>query len=341
MKKAVTVLVVVGAIIIILLIVGPFYVVMEGEQALRIRFGQIIDAQTEAGLKIKTPFVDQVTKYPKKIVSWDGAAQIIPTKQPENQFIWVDTTARWRIVDSRLFFESVGTVNQMQSRLDDVIDSNVRSVISQNFLIDAIRNTNEIYDTIKGQLEEQRAILRDAGQEGEAELSADESVINVASYRLTPGTGREALSQDMYRRASEAMLDDGKNQFGIELIDVVVRQIKYSDDLTESVYQRMIQERNQAAQRTRSEGRGEKDRILGRLDRDVQEIITEAERQAEEIKGAADAEATRVYAVSYSSSPEFFRLWRSLESYKKLLPTFDKTMTTDAQYFDYLYQYAR
>jgi len=341
MKNAVTAVVVVGVVIIILLIVGPFYVLMEGEQAIRVRFGEIIDTQTEAGLKLKTPFVDQITKFPKKIVSWDGAPQIIPTKQPENQFIWVDTTARWRIVDPQLFYESVGTVNQMQSRLDDVIDSNIRSVISQNFLIDAIRNTNEIYETIRTQLAEQSAIVRAAGEGGGAELVAEESVIDVASYRLTPGTGREALSEDMYRRASEAMLDDGRNQFGIELIDVVIRQIKYSDDLTESVYQRMIQERNQAAQRIRSEGRGEKDRILGRLDRDVQEIITAAERQAEEVKGAADAEATRVYAQSYSTSPEFFRLWRSLESYKKLLPSFDKTLSTDAQYFDYLYRYAR
>ena len=120
--------------------------------------------------------------------------------------------------------------------------------------------------------------------------------------------------------------------------DIVIRQIKYSEDLTESVYQRMIQERNQAAQRTRSEGRGEKDRILGRLDRDVQQIITEAEREAEEIKGEADATATRVYAEAYGADPGFFQLWRSLESYKRLLPQFDKTLSTDAEYFDYLYQ---
>jgi len=331
MKKSLTVVVVVAAVFLILLIVGPFYTVEEGHQAVVIRFGQIVSVQTAAGLKVKTPFLDQVTIYPKKIVSWDGAAQIIPTKQPENQFIWVDTTARWRIVDSTLFYESVGTVTQMHSRLDDLIDSAVRSVVSRNYLIDAIRNSNEIYDTIKQQIESEMA-----GSSGQ--------VINVESYRLTEGRGREALAGEMLdlARRNMTITKDGKeiNQFGVELIDVLVRQIKYSDDLTESVYQRMIQERTRQASRTRSEGRGEKDNILGRIDREVQAAISDAERQAEQIKGEADAEATRVYAAAYQADPEFFRLWRSLESYKALLPKFKKTLSTDAQYFDYLYRYA-
>ncbi len=331
MKKSVTVVVVLAAIVIILLMMGPFYIVEEGQQSVVIRFGQIVSLQTEAGLKIKTPFVDQVTIYPKKIVSWDGAAQIIPTKQPENQFIWVDTTARWTIVDPQLFYESVGSVTQMQSRLDDLIDSSVRSVVSRNYLIDAIRNSNEIYESIKVQIESEME-----GTSGQ--------VIDVESYRLTEGKGREALAAEMRELARQNMTieKDGQkiNQFGVELIDVLIRQIKYSDDLTESVYQRMIQERTRQAQRTRSEGRGEKDNILGRIDREVQATISQAERQAEEIKGRADAEATRIYAAAYQADPEFFKLWRSLESYKELLPKFKKTLSTDAQYFDYLYRYA-
>jgi membrane protease subunit HflC len=331
MKKPLTVVIVIAAVFLILLSVGPFYIVEEGQQAVVIRFGQIVSIETEAGLKVKTPFVDQVTIYPKKIVSWDGSAQIIPTRQPENQFIWVDTTARWKIIDPTLFYESVGTLGQMQSRLDDLIDSAVRSVISRNYLIDAIRNSNEIYETIKEQIETEMA-------------GASGQVIDVESYRLTEGRGRETLAREMGELARQNMTieKDGQkiNQFGVELIDVLVRQIKYSDDLTESVYQRMIQERTRQAQRTRSEGRGEKDNILGRIDREVQATISQAERQAEEIKGQADAEATRVYAAAYQADPEFFRLWRSLESYKELLPKFKKTLSTDAQYFDYLYRYA-
>ncbi len=330
MKKTLTVVIVIVAIFVILLIVGPFYTIEEGYQAVVIRFGQIVGVQPEAGLKVKTPFVDQVTIYPKKIVSWDGAAQIIPTKQPENQFIWVDTTARWRIVDPKLFYESVGTIQAMHSRLDDLIDSSVRSVVSRNYLIDAIRNSNEIYDTIKQQLA------------SEVVGSSGGQVINLESYRLTEGTGREALGREMVALAKQNMTieKDGQkvNQFGVELIDVLIRQIKYSNDLTESVYQRMIQERTRQANRTRSEGRGEKDNILGRQDQDVKTAISKAEQEAEQIKGQADGEATRIYAEAYQQDPDFFRLWRSLESYKLLLPKFNKTLSTQSQYFDYLYR---
>jgi membrane protease subunit HflC len=329
MKNAVTALVVVGVVIIILLIVGPFYVVTEGEQAIRIRFGQIIDAQTDAGLKFKTPFVDQVSKYPKKIVSWDGAPQIIPTKQPENQFIWVDTTARWKIVDLKLFYESVGTITQAMSRLDDIIDSNVRAIVSQNFLLEVIRNSNEIYEAILQQLKESNP------------LSDEKNIQTVAEgYKITKG--REILSKEMLERSREAigtMESSGAvtNQYGIELIDIVVRQIKYSDDLTESVYQRMIKERNQQAEKTRSVGKGEKANIMGKLEQDRQTILSQAYSEAEAIKGTADAEATQIYARAYGRNREFFSLWRSLESYKQLLPNFKKTLSTDADYFNYLY----
>jgi membrane protease subunit HflC len=328
MRKVVVTIVIIGIAIIILLILGPFFILEEGEQAVRVRFGEIVGVHTDAGLKFKMPFVDNVVKYPKKIVSWDGAAQIIPTKQPENQFIWVDTTARWRIVDLKLFYESVGNVTQVLSRLDDIIDSSVRAVVSQNFLIEGIRNSNDIYDDILVQLRERNPFAEESSIQKEAD-----------NYRITKG--RDVLSRDMLERAQQAMqtTEGGmtKNQYGIELLDIVVRQIKYSDDLTESVYQRMIQERNQAAEKIRSEGRGEKDNILGKLEQERESILSAAYNEAESIKGTADAEATQIYATAYSRDQGFFRLWRALESYKKLLPQFRKTLSTDADYFNYLY----
>lgn len=328
MKKSVVILVVVGVVLLLFLIMGPFFILEEGEQAVVVRFGEIVDTHTDAGLKLKMPFVDNALKYPKKILAWDGAAQIIPTKQPENQFIWVDTTARFRITDLKLFYESVGTLTQILSRFDDLIDSSVRAVVSANFLIEGIRNSNDIYDTILLQLKERNPFADDAGIQKQAE-----------SYRI--GKGREELSQEMLARARSAMeTTEGavtKNQFGIELIDIIVRQIKYSDDLTESVYQRMIQERNQAAEKIRSEGKGEKDNILGKLDEEREAILSAAYNEAESTKGEADATATQIYANAYTRDQGFFRLWRSLESYKKLLPNFRKTLSTDADYFNYLY----
>jgi membrane protease subunit HflC len=328
MRKLVATVVVVGIAILILLILGPFFILEEGEQAVVVRFGEIVGMHREAGLKFKMPFVDNVVKYPKKILAWDGASQIIPTKQPENQFIFVDTTARYRIIDLELFYKSVGTITQVLSRLDDIIDSTVRTVVSDNFLLEAIRDSNDIYDAILVQLRDQHP------------LATEETLMEEAnSYRITKG--REALSKEMITIARAAMEDtEGsltRNQYGIELIDIVVRQIKYSRDLTESVYKRMIQERNQAAEKIRSTGKGEKDNILGKLDQDQQAILSAAYNEAESIKGTADAEATQIYARAYGRNQQFFQLWRSLESYKKLLPKFRKTLTTDAQYFNYLY----
>jgi membrane protease subunit HflC len=218
----------------------------------------------------------------------------------------------------------------MQSRLDDIIDSTVRAVISQHFLLEAIRNSNEIYDDILEQLRAQQILL-------------DESRIleEAAQYKIPEGGGREALSREALQKAREALsvTEDGVkiNQFGIELIDIVIRQIKYSDELRESVYQRMIQERRQIAERIRSEGEGEKEKILGKLEQDVKKIQSEAYNQSEQIRGLADAEATQIYAEAYENNEEFFRFWRSIESYKKMLPRFQKTLTTDAEYFNYLY----
>ncbi len=328
MKKVVVTLVIIVGVILLFLIMGPFYILEEGEQAVVVRFGEIVSVATEAGLKFKTPFVDNVVKYPKKILGWDGAAQIIPTKQPENQFIWVDTTARWKITDLKLFYESVGSVSQALSRLDDIIDSNVRSVVSSNFLIEAIRNTNEIYEVIIEQLKE----INPLAEESEIEVQAQ-------AYRISQG--RVRLQNAMLAESKTAMeiTEEGetRNRFGLELIDIVIRQIKYSNDLTESVYQRMIQERNQVAERIRSEGRGEKENILGKLEQERESILSRAYNEAESIKGGADAQATQIYASAYNRDRGFFQLWRSLESYKQLLPKFRKTLSTDAEYFDYLY----
>ena len=142
MKKLITALVIAVILIGLIVMMGPFYILQEGYQAVVVKFGQITKVETEAGLKFKTPFVDTVVIYPKKVMSWDGEAQRIPTK--ENQFIWVDTTARWRIVDAKQFYESVSTLTGAYGKLDDVIDSAVRTVISSNFLREAVRNSNEI-----------------------------------------------------------------------------------------------------------------------------------------------------------------------------------------------------
>ena len=142
MRKLVIVLAVLAVIAILFVAAGPFYVLEEGEQAVVTRFGAIVDTNVEAGLKFKMPVVDTVVKYPEKILSWDGDPQRIPTA--ENQFIWVDATARWRITDPALFYASVTTITNAFARLDDVIDSSVRTIVAENLLREAVRNSNYI-----------------------------------------------------------------------------------------------------------------------------------------------------------------------------------------------------
>jgi membrane protease subunit HflC len=322
MKKTVTIIVVVVVVFILLQITGPFYVVQEGEQAVVIRFGRIIAVEQDAGLKIKVPFVDNVNRYPKKILAWDGESQRIPTE--ENQFIWVDTTARWRISDPELFYQSVGTVTGAQSRLDDVIDSSVRKIISRNPLVEAVRNSNvinEIERTNVYQTSEQVA-----GEPTET-LGIDTSIV----YESID-TGRQGLSNEMFDAASAIT-----PEYGITLVDIIIRQIKYSDELTESVYRRMIAERNQIAQAFRSDGEGRKAAILGEMQRELNGIQSNAYRQSEEIKGTADAEAAAIYAATYNRNPDFYEFWKAIESYREVLPKFRKTLTTDAEFFNYLY----
>jgi len=322
-KKLVTTLVVLLIIVVIFVLLGPFYIVEQGEQAVVTRFGKIVTTNTEPGLKFKIPVIDNVVKYSKKILSWDGDAQRVPTA--ENQFIWVDATARWKIANPQKFYEAVSTLEQGWARLDDVIDSTIRTVITSNNLREAVRNTNII-----NELEATTEILQQQDEEVDEE-ELRELTQTEKSYE-TVNRGREELSQEMFKLAAELTPD-----YGIELVDIIIRQIRYSDDLTESVYSRMIKERNQIAEAYRSYGQGKKAEWLGKLENERKTILSEAYQESEGIRGEADAEATQIYASAYEQDPEFFEFWRSIESYRKTMPQFTKTITTDMDYFKYLY----
>lgn len=322
MKKLITTLVIIFVLLIIFLLLGPFFVLQEGEVAVITRFGRIENTHIDAGLKIKVPLVDTVVKYPKKIMSWDGDAQRIPTK--ENQFIWVDTTARWRIVDPALFYQSVNTLPNAILRLNDVIDSTIRTVISENFLNEAVRNSNKINNMRVDEQVQNIDSLEDAEQL--------RNLTRTETQQESIQIGREVLSQRML-----TMTHPFTSEFGIEVIDIVIRQIRYSDDLTQSVYQRMIKERNQIAEAYRSYGQGQQARWVGKTDNDKRSIISQAYAQAEQIKGVADAKATQIYADAYEKDPEFFTLWRTLESYKKTIPNLNKIFSTEMDYFNVLY----
>jgi membrane protease subunit HflC len=323
MRKTVITLVIIGAALLVIALLGPYYILTEGEQAVIVQFGKIVRVDVQAGVHYKAPFVENVVKFSKKVQSWDGDAQRIPTS--ENQFIFVDTTARWRISDAKKFYESVGSMTQAQGRMDDVIDSEVRKVISKNPLREAVRDSNVI-----SQIKRNTSLASVAGSSETGALSTISALSENQFDNVTDG--RRALSIQMRDEARTIM-----PQYGMELIDVVIRQIKYSDDLTQSVYDRMIKERNQIAQAFRSDGEGEKANLLGQTNNKLKQIQSEAERKAKEIKAKADAEALAIRNRAYSQDTDFADYWMALEEYKTILPKFNKTMTTDSDFYKYLY----
>jgi modulator of FtsH protease HflC len=323
MRKTVITLVIIGAALIVISLLGPYYILTEGEQAVIVQFGKIVRVDLQAGIHYKAPFVENVVKFSKKVQSWDGDAQRIPTS--ENQFIFVDTTARWRISDPKKFYESVGSMTQAQGRMDDVIDSEVRKIISKNPLRESVRDSNVI-----SQIKRNTSLASVAGSSESGALSTISALSENQFDNVT--AGRRALSIQMRDEARTIM-----PQYGMELIDLVIRQIKYSDDLTQSVYDRMIKERNQIAQAFRSDGEGEKANLLGQTNNKLKQIQSEAERKAKEIKAKADAEALAIRNRAYSQDTDFADYWMALEEYKTILPKFNKTMTTDSDFYKYLY----
>lgn len=321
MKSSTKILTVIAVLLVLSVIVNPFYTIEEGTQVVVTRFGKIVDSSAMAGLHSKTPFLDTVITYPKTVMSLEGDSQRIPTK--ENQFIVVDTTSRWRITDPVKFYESVTSVEASYSRLSDIIDSAVRTVITSASLNDVVRSSNLINER---RHEENFALGADVQDVQLPQITGDKVIYESISR------GRDRLSVEM-----AAIAKDKVKEFGVELLDIVLRQIKYSDELTESVYNRMIKERSQIAQTFRSTGEGKKAEWMGKLENEKKNLLSVAYNKAEKIKGDADAEASRIYAESYSRDPEFYGFWKSIETYRKTVPNFDKILSTDMDFFKYLY----
>ena len=289
-KKGWGLLITVVILAALLLLTGPLYIVNEGRQVVVTRFGSIVNTHTEAGLYVKIPFLDKITTYPKLVLSLDGDEQRIPTK--ENQFIIVDTTSRWRISDPAKFYQNFTTLDAAYNKLSDIIDSSCRTVITQNRLSEIVRSSNIINETV---------VDSETEDEDTKEIN---SLVNESTANELVTKGRGELCRLMTVEANKLV-----PEYGIDLIDIVPRQIKYSDELTESVYNRMIKDRNQVAQAYRSLGEGKKAEWLGRLESDKRTIASEAYRKSEEIKGNADAQAAAIYSEAYNRDPEFYAFW--------------------------------
>jgi len=330
-KKFVSTIIIIFVIIVGIVVAGPFFVVHEGEQAILVRFGALVgegeDAVRRPGLRLKAPFIDQVVRYPTRIMTWDGEARSMPTR--EMQFIFVDVTARWRIVNPVLFYTSLTTLDAGHHKLSEIIDSAVRTVVARNYLHEMVRDTDFI---IGRDIEPTDVLGLGDGVDG-VDVAVIAAVIQTETQHRSVEYGRRMLTEEVLALASPIAMDE----YGIEIIDVVTRQVRYTDELTLSVYARMIRERGQIAQLFRSTGEGQMASWLGRTELESRQILSEAYERAEAIRGAADAEAARIFAEAYMQNQSFFEFWRAIESYRITLPGFNAMLSTDMEYFRFLF----
>ncbi|MFZ5758449.1 MAG: protease modulator HflC [Thermodesulfobacteriota bacterium] len=299
--------------ILIALVVGVgitvwdgFYILPEGRQAVVTQFGAPVgDPVTEAGLKFKTPFIQDVRFFEKRVMIWDGDPNQIPTN--DKTFVYIDATARWRISDPLRFLQSVNNVPRAQTILADIIDSTIRDMVNKNDLVEIIRSSDWVPGAIRSTVAEAEA---------------------AKPIKL----GRDKISQLVFESASKLT-----PEYGIVLVDVMFKRVNYIDSVRQKVYDRMISERKRIAAEKRSLGEGEKAQILGKVERELKEITSKARREAEEIKGKADAEAARIYANAYNQDPDFYAFSRSLDAYGKGIGANTRLIiSSDSEFYRYL-----
>ena len=298
------------AIFAFITIKSSVFIVNETEQAIVTQFGKPVGSPlTQPGVHFKLPFIQEIHFFEKRFLAWDGDPNQIPTK--DKRFIWVDTYARWRIIDPLRFYQRVRDERGAKTRLDDILDGETRNAIASHNLVEIIRTTNRKLDISE---------LQDASEQEQS---------------LAIKFGREKVTRLIIEASSGRL-----HELGIELLDLRLQRINYVDEVQQKIFERMITERKRIADMFRSEGQGEAAKILGDKDRDLKQIESEAYRTAQEIIGKADAEATTIYARVYNRSPEsreFYRFLKTMETYETTLSEKDwLVMSTEDEFFSFL-----
>jgi len=306
-NKVVRTLLIIVVVVLAVTVMNGFYVLPEGQQAVITQFGRPVGKPiVEAGLHFKTPFVQDATYFEKRILIWDGDPNQIPTN--DKTFVYLDVTARWRIADPLLFLQAVNNISRAQSILDDILDGTVRDLVNKNDLVEIIRSSD--WATTAD------AVVTEPGEKKREAIEL----------------GRDKITEMIHQAASKVT-----PQYGIELVDVMFKRVNYIETVRRKVYDRMISERKRIAAEKRSLGEGQKAEIMGKVQRELKEITSAATRKAQEVKGKADAEATRIYAEAYSKDPEFYSFYKTLESYEDSLGKNTRMiLSSDSQFYKYL-----
>ena len=292
MNKAFGFIIVALVLIVLLLVGGTIYTVREDQQVILTQFGAPIgDPITEAGLHFKLPFIVKVNVIEKRVLAWDGESAQMPTR--DKTYIQVDTFARWEISKPLLYFKTLRDERSALSRLDDILGSETRNAVAKHDLLEVVRSTKD--------RKPERTDLQ-------TEKEADFEPIKI---------GRRTIEKNVYEIAKTKL-----EGIGINLLDLRFKRINYNQSVERQIYEQMISERQKIAERFRSEGAGEAARTMGKMEREVKRIESEAYLKIQSILGEADAESTRIYAEAYGGTPEresFYEFVKTLEAYDKIL----------------------
>ncbi len=300
----------VAVIVVLAFMTGVIYIVDETQQVVITQFGKPVGKPvTTAGLHLKTPIIQLANYFDKRILEWDGDPNQIPTK--DKKYIWVDVTARWKISDPLKFLQSVNNEISAQGRLDDIINSATRDVVTSHLLVETVRDTNRLLESTE--------------DFGEDVIAGEETIERIE-------IGRMELERDILASAGRLA-----PQYGIGLVDVRIKRVNYIEAVGRKVYERMIAERKRAAEKYRSEGQGKRAEIDGQREKELKRIRSEAYKTAQGIKGKADAEAIKIYATAYKQDEEFYTFLKTLDTYEK---TIDENstilLTTDSDYYKFI-----
>ncbi|MFH1033933.1 MAG: protease modulator HflC [Pseudomonadota bacterium] len=313
------------AAILLVLAFSCFFTVQEGHQALVTQFGKPVGGPfSEAGLYFKIPLIQDVHIFDKRILKWDGKPNEIPTR--DKKYIWVDTFARWRIVDPLRFLQTVSTETGAASRLDDILDSVVRDMVSSNILVELVRSA-DWNPTPPSDIPLAKVVVplltTEIGNDSIPANAAEPTEVKV---------GRKLITRAMLESAAKLV-----PQYGIELVDVEIKRINYVESVQKRVFERMISERKRIASQYRSEGEGEKARILGTMEKELARVRSLAYKTAQETRGQGDAKATTIFGQAFSQDPQFYSVFKTLETYSSLpADKAELILSTDGDYFKFI-----
>lgn len=310
---------------ILFLALSSAYIVNQTEQALVLQFGRPVRVVQEPGLNFKVPFIQNVITFDNRLLEFNASPEEINMVDEERgiqERVVVDAFVKYRITNPLLFYQSVRNEQNLEEQLRSLTFSSVREVLGRVSLRDLLSNQRvEIMRNIRNELN--RRVLQTA-RETAPQTTAGETVTTVKE----DGKVTEVP-------ATQAPAERG---FGIKVVDVRINRADLPAEISQSTFNRMRANFAEEAQKFRSEGKERALTITSTADRKRVEILAEARRKAEVLRGEGDAEATRIYADAFTRDPQFFEFYRSMQAYEKTLGKDDTTvvLSPDSEFLKHL-----